>query len=150
MIEICEQEPYLSESRIEVITKAKDSGLVVFDFTEAVGRILTLDLDGGCKVFQEKVMQDPSAQWTGTNSKSQTSGRTHGFVVVGEDTAWTADAHYAKAVILGSDPVRELASHERYPAPHAYLMFETQEAAQVLRRWLASLPEGLQKLVKEL
>ena len=148
MIEICQQEPYLN-CRLDAILKAKDNGLAVFDFTEAVGRILTLDLDRGSAVFQEKVMRDPSAKWTGTNSKSQTSGRTHGFVVV-KDAPLDPASHYARAVILGSDPVRELASHDRYPEPYAYLMFETQEAAQVLRRWLKTLPEGLQKLVKEL
>ena len=148
MIEICQGEPYLSEDRLAAIEAAKDRGLVVFDFTEAVGRILTLDLDKGFYEFRNQVMESPDLQmrWTITVSKSK---RYHGFVVV-KDAPLDPAIHYAQAVILGSDPVRELASHDRYPEPHAYLMFETQEDAPVLRRWLATLPEGLQKLVKEL
>ena len=151
MNEICQHEPYLSEDKLAVIEAAKDRGLVVFDFTEAVGRILTLDLDKGFYEFRNQVMESPDfrTRWTFTISKSE---RYHGFVVISAaddiPCGWTA--HYQKALALGSDPIREKAAFENLPNLGSYLMFETQEDAPVLRRWLKTLPEGLQKLVKEL
>lgn len=135
----CQKEPsYLLKDQRIAIDKALAEGLAVFNFTKAVGKILTLDIDS-------TEGQPPPGVFVTTSR----SGNRHGFVTCGN---LPADKVEDMARMWRSDPVREKISARRYADgdPYSYLTFETQAEAVKLLAWLQTLPPEVSCLVEEL
>lgn len=159
--DIC-HEPYVVDAgKSDVIKEAVAKGLVVFDATEAVGTIISLDLDRGsddalalhqqcAAIFGEGIFKGLLVQ----SKNHATKGSKHGYVYVGLNELTPNVASYITKQ-LGSDEVREGLSLDyylnlrTYGHPGSYLMFETPEAAVEIRNWLKTLPRRAQRQIKE-
>ena len=136
---------YGTRDRIKLMRQKLTEGLCVFDFTDAQGIILTLDLD---KDYQHEPLPTP---YFCVKSKSK---GWHVYQYLGDECAEAQISLRSRAILLGSDPIRETLAWDRAHLEevhdYAYLMFETPASAKHLRAWLATLPSGTSCLWREI
>jgi hypothetical protein len=131
----CQKYAKTLTKQVDNAKTALSKGLKVFNFTKAFGKIITLDID------------DITTRGVYDFVTTSRSGNQHRFYYV----QGTVDNPEQFAIDQGSDLRRERASKLRYDNGDtlAYLTFETESGGGSLRKWLATLPEHIQKLVEE-
>lgn len=135
---------YGTRDRIRLMREKLESGLCVFDFTDAEGVILTLDID-----FLRPPITSDSCLYVKSKSKGW-----HGYLYIGDECREAETSLRTRAILLGSDPIRETLAWDRAHLgevhDYAYLMFETPESAKEVRGWLSLLPSGTESLWREI